>query len=136
MKVDESYVGPLFSAYGLRTWDMWLTGGAMRLCRHSVVWTLRLSAWQYLGFPDDPPAAPEPTPRDLWLREQEVQSVTVRHKAVTYNEVFVQGADGAVRLFGILDRSRTDEIRRKLGRAWPGRYREDGFERAVAGEAV
>ena len=90
---------------------------------------LRLSSWQYLGFPEDPQQPPVMYQTQHRVYEIErVQAVTVRHKTLSHNEVLVSLVEGTTDLYSIFDRSRTDECRAKLLSTYPNIYDDTGFD--------
>jgi len=127
--MPEAYLGPLFSAGGLRTWDCWLSPESILTVRHGPAHMLRLNAWQYLGFPADP-TGPPPRRRngDRIYRLSRLQAVEVRRRRLSHSEVLLILVDGTRDLYGILDHARTDDCRGKLSAWYPALYRERGFE--------
>ncbi len=115
MSDGDVFLGYLFSAYGLRTWDGWRTAGRILFLRHPLSRTVRLSAWQYLGFPPDPARPASATHRDIEVRIEGVAAVSVRRPRMSYPELHLEKVDGTVLEFGIFDGNRVDEIRARLG---------------------
>lgn len=126
--MERIYLGPLFSEGGCRTWDCWLSPRSIIAVRHKLWRRLRVTSWQYLGFPEDPhhpPLAHEPQDR-VYLIEQ-LQAITVTHKTLSHNEMLFTLSDGKLDLYGIFDRKRTNEYRGKLSSCYPTIYQDVGF---------
>ena len=126
--MDSTYLGPFFSGGGCHTWDCWLSPQSIIAIRHKLWRMLRVTAWQHLGFPADPQHPPaEHHPQDRVYGIEQVQAVTVKHKALSHNEVLITLANGTVHVYGIFDRRRTDECREKLFLHYPHLYQDVGF---------
>jgi len=135
--VGSIYLAPLFSSGGFRTWDCWLSPESIVVVRHRLWRMLRLSSWQFLGFPEDPqqPSVTHHTRSRVYGIER-VHAVTVRKKTLSHNEVLVLLQDGTTDLYGIFDRSRIDEYRARLFSTYPNIYNDTGFDTTPIPTAV
>jgi hypothetical protein len=89
---------------------------------------LRLASWQYIGFPPDPPEpAGLAAGRGRHYSVAVLLRMTVRRRLASHNEIVVTLQDGSSHTYGILDHSRTTEIRQRLSAAYPDLYSETGF---------
>ena len=126
-----TYLGPFFSAYGIRTWDCWLSTESIVAFRHGLGRMLRLNSWQYLGFPSDPDDQPRfQHGRDRVYQITELQAIVVRRKRLSHNEVLLTLPNNVCHLYGIFNQLRTDEYRGKLFNLYPSLYRDEGFDSA------
>jgi hypothetical protein len=134
-------IGPLFSHYGLKNWDLCLARDMVIACPRSLWLTVKAALWAGLGSPgamqrvwgNSASATGErvlPDDGDIrWNRYaiEELGSITMRRCAGGANEIRITRRGMTSDIYGLGDRSQTDRYRTVLGQLYPGLYREEHF---------
>jgi hypothetical protein len=134
-------IGPVFSGFGLKNWDLCLARDAVIAYPRSFWLTVKAGFWAGLGSPgamqrtwaqSASPSGERVLPDEgdaRWHRYTlpEIESITVRRSVGGANEIRIKRHGMTTDTYGLGDRSQTDRCRIVLGRLYPGLYREENF---------
>ena len=134
-------IGPLFSHFGLKNWDLCLARDAVIACPRSLWLTVKAGVWAGLGNPGAMQRtwanSANPTGERVlqdhgdarWLRYtlQELSSITIRRCTGAANEIRITRKSTKPHIYGLADRSQTDRCRAVLRDLYPALYREENF---------
>jgi hypothetical protein len=134
-------IGPVFSHYGLKNWDLCLARDAVIACPRSLWLTMKAGLWAALGsggamqrawanaacptgervLQDDGDA------RWHRYRVQELGSVTIKRCTGGANEIRITRHGAKPYIYGLGNRGQTDRCRAVLRELYPELYREENF---------
>lgn len=134
-------IGPVFSDFGLKNWDLGLAEDAIIAYPRSFWLTVKAGVWAGVGLPGAmqrvwADAASPSGKRVLqdegnarWRRYTlpELESITVRRRVSSANEIRIARHGMTPHTYGLGDRSQTDRCRTVLGWLYPELYREENF---------
>lgn len=140
----ESAIGPLWSNWGFKTWNLLLARDEIIALRYSTWETWKLGFHLQLGVPPDPGRVWRENPGSAPLHDgrgfrhyvvSEVHSITV---TVSHgnNHVAIARGNGQSDRYDIQQRPLTQHFMQVLQAMYPGLYRESGVPKTLAGRLL
>jgi len=140
----ESAIGPLWSNWGFKVWNLLLAKNEIIGQRYSTWETWKLAIHLQLGVPSDPGRVWRENPRSApfnngrgfrhyVVSEVEAITVTVGHGN---NHVTITRSNGQSDRYDIQQRPLTQHFMRVLQAMYPSLYRESGVPKTVMGRLL
>ena len=140
----EKAIGPLWSNWGLRAWNLLLARDEIIAQRYSTLEAWKLALRQHLRVPGGPGEAWRENPGSAPLHDgrgfrhyvvSELRSITVT-VSPGGNDVSIASANGRTDRYDIQQRPLTEHFRQVLQAMYPSLYQESGVPTTVVGRLL
>jgi hypothetical protein len=144
MSQFESAIGPLWSNWGLRTWNLLLARDEIIAQRYSTWETWKLAIRLHVGVPADPGGTWRENPGSAPLHDgrgfrhyvvSELRSIIVT-VSPGGNHVSLSTANGQYDRYEIQQRPLTEHFKQVLQAMYPSLYRESGVPTTLVGRLL
>ena len=140
MTTEKQSIGPLWSNWGWKTWNLFLEPDQVVASPYSTWEALLLALHMQIGVPADPGAAAREGGRDLRshqrffpVSELESIAVVVSHG---HNRIVLAKLGGEKQVFNIYHRPSTEEWMVTLSTMYPSLYQEIGVPKTALGRVL